>query len=203
MRARRRARAARLGIADLLGAKAGELSRGQRQALAIGQAIVHDPEVLLLDEPASGLDPEARRNLARLLRSLRDEGMTILVSSHILAELEEYATEMLVLRAGRLTDRRALGVARRAARVLRVTLAAEREELGAVLARIPGVDGVAVSGAEARFRLAGDAADQHRLLRALLDAGLPVISFAEAAESLQSAYFDSVRGAAPDKAGAP
>src|SRR5271168_3950898 len=81
--------AGRVGLVDRLDTKAGELSRGLRQRLAIGQAIVHEPKVLLLDEPAAGLDPQARRDLSALLLQLRDDGMTLVVSSHILAELED------------------------------------------------------------------------------------------------------------------
>ena len=81
--------AARLGLADRLDAAAGTLSRGLRQRLAIGQAIIHSPRLLLLDEPAAGLDPEARAALAALFRDLRSDGMTLVVSSHILSELEE------------------------------------------------------------------------------------------------------------------
>ena len=69
--------AARVGLSDRLESKAGELSRGLRQRLGIGQAIVHEPKVLLLDEPAAGLDPQARRDLSGLLTSLRDAGMTL------------------------------------------------------------------------------------------------------------------------------
>src|SRR5262249_20505538 len=86
--------AARLDITDKLEARAGELSRGQRQRVAIGQALIHAPQVLILDEPASGLDPEARYALARLFTRLQSEGMTLIVSSHILAELDEYSTHM-------------------------------------------------------------------------------------------------------------
>ena len=90
-----------LGIHALLDRKPGQLSRGQRQRLAIGQAIVHQPQVLLLDEPASGLDPDARDSLAELFRQLQAQGMTLLVSSHILSELDAYSTHVLSLRAGR------------------------------------------------------------------------------------------------------
>lgn len=82
------AAAERLKLTDRMREKAGALSRGLRQRLAIAQAIVHEPEFLVLDEPASGLDPEARQSLSMLLIGLRDAGMTLLVSSHILAELE-------------------------------------------------------------------------------------------------------------------
>ena len=68
------------------------LSRGMKQRLGIARAIIHRPTVLLLDEPASGLDPKARFDLRNLLRSLRDQGATILISSHILTELEGWST---------------------------------------------------------------------------------------------------------------
>lgn len=94
--------AAQLDIAPLLERLPSQLSRGQRQRLAIGQAIIHQPAVLLLDEPASGLDPEARASLSQLMRQLQAQGMTLVVSSHILSELDEYCTHILALRAGRI-----------------------------------------------------------------------------------------------------
>ncbi len=100
--------AAQLGLDDRLDQPVGELSRGLRQRVAIGQAIIHEPEVLILDEPASGLDPEARHDLAELFHPLQKGGMTLLVSSHILAELGAYATDMLVIRGGRIIEQRTL-----------------------------------------------------------------------------------------------
>ncbi|NJD05295.1 MAG: ABC transporter ATP-binding protein, partial [Methylococcaceae bacterium] len=94
--------AQRLNLRERLEQKAGELSRGLRQRVAIGQAIIHGPSLVLLDEPAAGLDPEARHHLSQLFRALQADGMTLLVSSHILAELAEYSTGMLVLKDGRI-----------------------------------------------------------------------------------------------------
>src|SRR5262249_1995472 len=93
--------AKQVGLADRMEQKANELSRGLRQRLAIGQSIVRGPKVLLLDEPAAGLDPQARKELSTLLLALKDTGMTIVVSSHILAELEDYCSEMIILDNGR------------------------------------------------------------------------------------------------------
>ena len=90
-----------LNLEHKLYAKVSDLSRGQKQRVGIGQVIIHRPKFLLLDEPASGLDPEARHELSLLLLKLKDEGMSILVSSHILSELDEYCSHMLVIKGGR------------------------------------------------------------------------------------------------------
>ena len=90
-----------LNLEHKLYAKVSNLSRGQKQRVGIGQVIIHRPKFLLLDEPASGLDPEARHELSLLLLKLKDEGMSILVSSHILSELDEYCSHMLVIKGGR------------------------------------------------------------------------------------------------------
>ncbi len=76
------------------------LSRGMKQRLGIGRAVIHRPRVLLLDEPASGLDPKARFELRQLLKRLRDQGATIVVSSHILPDLEDFSTSIGVMERG-------------------------------------------------------------------------------------------------------
>ncbi|MHC4479783.1 MAG: ABC transporter ATP-binding protein [Planctomycetota bacterium] len=89
-------------IGPLLGKKVEDLSRGMRQRISLGRALVHDPEVLLLDEPAAGLDPQARRDLQELLRLLAAERKTIFISSHILAELEELVDQVVIIDRGKL-----------------------------------------------------------------------------------------------------
>jgi ABC-2 type transport system ATP-binding protein len=185
--------AQRLALADRYKQKVGTLSRGLRQRLAIAETIVHHPEVLLLDEPASGLDPEARISLAETLRRLRDEGMTIMVSSHILSELEDYSTHMLILRAGRLVDQRALAEpAGGAAVVLRLAAADTRVE--GLLKGESGITGLIVEGLTSRFRFAGDDLARALLLRRLVEAGLPIADFAVEHERLQEAYLTRVGG---------
>ena len=95
-------------MAALAERRAHRLSGGELRRLALARAFALRPSVLLLDEPASGLDPEARQELSKLLRGLSAAGMTILVSSHILAELQDYCTHMLILNQGRLLDHRAI-----------------------------------------------------------------------------------------------
>src|SRR5512133_3865132 len=159
--------AERLGIADRLASRAGELSRGLRQRLAIAQAILHGPGILLLAEPASGLDPEARHQLATLFLQLRDEGMTLLVSSHILAELDAYSTDMLVLRDGRIVSHEPVAGAAARSPTVRIALALARpyEGLAAALAAA-GVKGVRVEGDAASFDAPAAAEAQAALLKA-------------------------------------
>lgn len=193
--------AERVALTDRLETRAGELSRGLRQRLAIAQTIVHEPRVLLLDEPAAGLDPEARRSLSDLMRSLAAGGMTILVSSHILAELEDYCTEMLMIRDGRVAGEGVVsagsgssGSAHAAERVRVVfgetaDLAARLEALGLKVEQL--------SGHEAVLALDPGPDAEARTLTALVGAGLAVKSFAPVRASLEQAYLEEARRGPP------
>ena len=187
--------AGRLEIADLLARRCGELSRGQRQRVAIGQALVHSPEVLLLDEPASGLDPEARHLLAGLFTRLQSEGMTLLVSSHILAELDEYSTHMLVLREGRVIEHRALAPGASEEHRVRVGFARAVPDLAQKLAGVESMRLLALEEREALIAVAGGEGAQALVLRALIARELPVASYAPEREDLHASYLRTVRAA--------
>ncbi len=183
--------AERLALGDRYRQKVGTLSRGLRQRLAIGETIVHSPDVLLLDEPASGLDPEARLGLAETLRRLRDDGMTIMVSSHILSELEDYSTHMLILRDGRLADQRALSAPSGGTAVM-LRLAAADARAEAVVKAEGAVSGLIAEGLTLRFHFTGDDLARALLLRRLIEAGLPIADFTIERERLQDAYLSHV-----------
>jgi ABC-2 type transport system ATP-binding protein len=184
--------AERLDLGDLIARRAAELSRGQRQRVAIGQALIHDPQVLMLDEPASGLDPEARHSLALLFTRLAGEGMTLLVSSHILAELDEYSTHMLVMRQGRIIESKPLGGAVAGAKQVRIAFAQDVADLAAALAAVAGVRVVEAGERDALVEIAGDAQAQSEALRALVLAGLPVAAFSAERENLHQSYLRTV-----------
>ncbi len=186
--------AQRLDLTDKLHQLSGSLSRGQRQRVAIGQAIIHQPKLLLLDEPASGLDPEARASLAALFRQLQADGMTLLVSSHILAELDEYSTHMLALRDGRILENRALKPAHLAEthRTLRLDLAQPDARLPEWLKAYAQVELKQASEAHAELDFHGDLHAQAALLKALVHEGFAVSSLAEHKENLQQSYLRSV-----------
>ncbi|MDR1349967.1 MAG: ABC transporter ATP-binding protein [Zoogloeaceae bacterium] len=191
--------AEQVGLLPQLEMLAGALSRGQRQRLALAQTIVHKPKVLLLDEPASGLDPEARANLARLMKSLAAEGMTLLISSHILAELDDYCTAMLVLEQGKLLARQQLSApAERQTRTLRLRLTAlpkNDDNVFSVWLATRGWRIVETDRQTAVLLLEGenDASAQTRLLRELLASGCEVLEYGEYTRNLQTAYLDSLQ----------
>jgi ABC-2 type transport system ATP-binding protein len=183
--------AGRVGLLDRLESKAGELSRGLRQRLGIGQAIVHEPKVLLLDEPAAGLDPQARRDLSTLLISMRDSGMTLVVSSHILAELEDYCSEMIIIENGLIAGGKAIKVRDDARPHYLVELATARSDLKEFLTA-KGADVADADQMHALFVFTRNAAARAKLLRELIGAGFDVASFSESSRALEDAYFSQV-----------
>jgi ABC-2 type transport system ATP-binding protein len=194
--------AQQLGLKDKLQVKTGSLSRGQRQRVGIGQAIIHAPQVLLLDEPASGLDPEARSSLAGVFRSLQARGMTLLVSSHILAELDEYSTHMLALNEGRVLEHRSLGhtlagqtdgAGALLPRRLRLAFASGAiEPIAAWLGAQPGVGLGRVDEQAVEIVYTGTPAGQAALVAAVVGAGHALYSVAPVTENLQQSYLQSL-----------
>lgn len=178
-----------LGLSDRMQQKTGELSRGLRQRVAIAQAIMHQPKLLLLDEPASGLDPEARHDLSSLLKLLCSEGMTIVVSSHILAELADYSTHMLVLREGVIRSHQALGNHRQNhMQQMYLSLSRAMPDAAAVLAAHDSISDVQCDGLSLMFAFDGDVTEQSQLLARLVAAGLPIAEFAAVKSNLQDLY---------------
>ncbi|HEX4898400.1 MAG TPA: ABC transporter ATP-binding protein [Candidatus Limnocylindrales bacterium] len=171
------------------------LSRGMQQRLCLAHALVHDPKVLLLDEPASGLDPRARVELRELLRELRTLGKTIVISSHILPELEELCTSVAIVDRGRvLASGRIADIEQRlrVGAVLRVRVLAEGEALEAARDWFAGQPDVAASAIlpdgtlELGFR--GDEAGAAALLRAAIAADIPIATFSRAASDLEELF---------------
>jgi len=185
--------AARLDMTAQLPARAGTLSRGQRQRVAIGQALIHAPEVLILDEPASGLDPEARYALASLFTQLQRAGMTLLVSSHILAELDEYSTHMLVMQAGKVIEHRPLHSHTPTGQQVRVELATPVTGWQAHALSCVGVQVLTADARGGSLRVPGDATAQAAVLHTLVMAGLPIATFYVERENLHDSYLRTVR----------
>jgi ABC-2 type transport system ATP-binding protein len=162
------------------------LSRGQKQRLALARALIHRPRVLLLDEPASGLDPRSRVELRDILRELAGDGVAVLVSSHILTELEEIADRVVFVAKGRTVGDSALSELTASARTGYRVRAVEPEALAAALqARGVTPAGGNGNGVELAPMSEEEAAD---MLAALVGAGVRVISFEPLGSNLESAY---------------
>ena len=171
------------------------LSRGMQQRLCLAHALVHDPQVLLLDEPASGLDPRARVELRELLRELRAIGKTILISSHILPELEELCTSVAIVDRGQVLAQGRVSEIERRLRfgaVLRVRLLLEGDALEAARDRFatdPDVaSAILLDDGTVELGFRGDDAASARLLAQSVAAGLPIVSFARAASDLEELF---------------
>ncbi|MEO8511382.1 MAG: ABC transporter ATP-binding protein [Chloroflexota bacterium] len=186
-----------VGLSDKRNAYVEALSRGMRQRLCLAHTLVHDPALLILDEPASGLDPRARVEMREILRELRGMGKTILVSSHILPELAEMCTAVGIidrgrlLRSGRIADiERSL----RANALLRIDVvgdaAAAAEWLGtrSGVADVLPVDGAPAGIARIEATYDGDPDAQAALLRDMIAAGHVISGFTQAASDLEEIF---------------
>jgi ABC-type multidrug transport system ATPase subunit len=164
------------------------LSRGQKQRLSLARALVHDPSVLLLDEPAAGLDPGARVALRELLRRLAGEGRTILIASHVLAELDEVADDAVFLEAGATVDGARIAAARSQSRGWRIRTL-DPAALSAALARESLVAEPGPDPAESVVKLPGEP-EAAALLGRLVAAGVPVSAFAPSVGDLEQTFLD-------------
>lgn len=172
------------------------LSRGMQQRLGLARCLVHDPSVLILDEPASGLDPRARVELREIIKQLRCMGKTILISSHILPELAELCDEIGVIEHGRLIAcGSVLEVTKDRGRSLMELRTLGHEEAAAHLLTQSGrvyqleeyVDGF-------QFRFEGDEQQKADLLQQLIAAGIPVVFFGDAKENLEDMFLAITEG---------
>jgi ABC-2 type transport system ATP-binding protein len=184
----------RLEIANYLDVKAGSLSRGLRQRLGIAQAIIHEPQILLLDEPASGLDPEARISLSGLFLSLRDQGMTLIVSSHILTELEDYCSDMLLLREGRILEHYSTHSSdqeqARTAHLVTIKLVDDHPHHIEALKELEGIGTVQRHQGEIQCTVFGNEGALQALLKDALKRDIPIYSFSVKQRRLQDIYMD-------------
>jgi ABC-2 type transport system ATP-binding protein len=183
-----------------------ELSRGMQQRLCLAHALVHDPSVLLLDEPASGLDPRARVELRELLRELRSLGKTILISSHILPELEELCTSLAIIDHGRvLASGKVEDIHQRfrAGGVYLLRPLGDTDALAAAEATLGRRPEVASVGRRAdgqlEIGLRGDEEAAAGLLAALVGDGVRVASFGPAASDLEELFLQ-ITDVAPTQA---
>lgn len=173
------------------------LSRGMKQRLCLAKTLVHDPPVLILDEPSSGLDPRARLEVKALLKELRTMGKTILISSHILTELADCCTSIGIIERGQLLLHGPIETVYRQIQRNRHIEArfSGNPEAGISLIRSdPKVRDVQMNSRHCTLELEGDDTDVQRLLRQLVAANCGLIGFAEKEPTLEDVFMMVTKG---------
>lgn len=181
------------GVESFVEKEISKLSRGMRQRVGIAQAIIHNPKVLLLDEPASGLDPEARYALSNLLLTLNSTGITILVSSHILAELEDYSTEMLVLNNGSIAEKRALNQKQEGMVLFKVVLEHLPPFLVDALKIVDGISSVQKEDNTLLISFHEESISRKKLMTWFIEQDFQPLEFGEHKINMQDEYLKTLR----------
>jgi ABC-type multidrug transport system, ATPase component len=180
-----------IGLTERRGQMVDTLSRGLKQRLCLARALVHDPVVLLLDEPASGLDPRARVDMREILKELRRMGKTIIISSHILPELTELCTMIGIIDHGRM---RATGSVQEvvkqlsAGRRLRIAVVGDREAAVEVLKTLAAVRDIDNANGAIEATYEGDESTAAEILQALTAGGIKVSGFSQVDGGLEEAF---------------
>ncbi|MBN2473305.1 MAG: ABC transporter ATP-binding protein [Pirellulales bacterium] len=181
------------------------LSKGMKQRLCLGRALIHDPAVLVLDEPAAGLDPRARIEVRQMIRSLADNGKTILISSHILTELAEICDVVGIIERGKLLAMGSVEAIQQQAQekaasgagisnAVEVRVLGGAKALGQWLAEQPEVSQLQVNGEAVRFLHAGNLEAEADLLRAMIEAGFRVVAFGSKRQTLEDVFMQVTQG---------
>ncbi len=168
------------------------LSKGMKQRLCLARALIHDPEVLILDEPMAGLDPRTRFDFRETLKDLSDQGKTIVLSSHVLSELSELCTDVGIIDQGRMaltgSIRDILSQVNSSNPIVITLFGGGTDVALSILKSHPSVHTITVKGREIVVRFSGDEQEEAVLLQRLVDAGLLVSGFTREKGSLESLF---------------
>jgi len=179
------------------------LSRGMKQRLCLARTLAHDPQVLILDEPASGLDPRARIEMRELLRELKSMGKTIFFSSHILSEVADICNKIAILEAGRLIaygDMTEMKRQLRPHRLIRIQTLSDPESVQAFLAQSAHVGNVlegpddGLEQGTLRIEFSGEELEMSALLERLIEQGFAIASFSEDSGNLEDVFMQVTKG---------
>ncbi|TWU01240.1 ABC transporter ATP-binding protein [Stieleria varia] len=173
------------------------LSKGMKQRLCLGRALIHDPAVMILDEPAAGLDPRARIDLRRMIRELADRGKTILISSHILTELAEVCDSIGIIEQGTLLATGTVDeIHQQQANLLELVIRVldRGEDAQKLLATLPGVGDIILDGCLLRFPFGGAPSDQAGLVARLVQEGFGVVEIISRKKSLEDVFLQVTKG---------
>ncbi|WP_432409516.1 ATP-binding cassette domain-containing protein [Wukongibacter sp. M2B1] len=173
------------------------LSRGMKQRLCLARCLVHNPKLLILDEPASGMDPRARIQMKEILKELKRMGKTIIISSHILPELAELCTNIGIIKSGKIAVNGAVDeimLMARGANVIKIEVLGEIEKCVKLLKEEPLVKSVVENDRDVEMEFSGKPIELSNLLKRLLGANIPVISFKPLESNLETIFMDVTKG---------
>lgn len=175
------------------------LSRGMKQRLCLARSLVHDPSLLILDEPASGLDPRARFEMKEILKQLKTMGKTVIISSHILPELAEMCTHVGIIDHGKVVATGAINdimASMQKERIFSIKTIenAAMDEIRNTLLELPFISNISLNTDEVLFNYHGDDDSLARLLRDLVIKEIPVLSFAEKQGNLEDVFMELTGG---------
>ena len=173
------------------------LSKGMKQRLCLGRALVHDPAVLILDEPAAGLDPRARIELRKMIRELADRGKTVLISSHILTELAEMCDSVGIIEQGQLLATGSVEEIQRqqvSKREITIRVLKRAQEASQFLSDNTNVQNLILDGELIRFEFEGEIDDQAELVAALVGQGFLVAEIGAHRKSLEDVFLQVTEG---------
>lgn len=174
-----------------------DLSKGMKQRVSLGRALVHDPAILIMDEPAAGLDPRARIELRELITALAENGKAILISSHILTELTEMCNGAVIIERGRLLasgTTESLVQRHDPVRSLLIRPLGRLEELQRALLEMPRVKEARVDGQVVRAEIEGEDADLAAMLTQLCAAGFSILEFKPIQSNLEDIFMKVTSG---------
>lgn len=173
------------------------LSRGMKQRLCLARSLVHNPRLLVLDEPASGMDPRARVEMKEILKNLKAMGKTIIISSHILPELSELCTSIGIIDHGRMVISGSVSDIMQqvySRRVIKLKVRGRIEDAALVLREYPFVDRLVCGEDTIQAGFEGNEEDMSRVLTELVRRGIPVVSFAELDGNLEDVFMKVTGG---------
>jgi ABC-2 type transport system ATP-binding protein len=184
----------RVELADRAGDRVGGYSHGMRQRLGIAAALLREPRLLLLDEPTTGLDPGGMRDMRQLVRRLADHGITIMLSSHVLAEVEEVCNRVAIIRSGRIVYEGEIDTLKRGAGMTYRLSTTDDARALTVCRASPGIDNVQ-NGAAISFT--ADADSVATLSKALVESGALIQALTPQSASLEELFFSLTEGDSP------
>lgn len=167
------------------------LSRGMKQRLCLARALLHDPELIVLDEPASGLDPRTRVEYLDTLRDLKEQGKTLFVSTHILSELSELCTSIGIIEQGRMVLQGSMEQIFdqvNSSNPLLISVFSNKDKALTILKSHPCIQTISVGGEEIKVGFIGDRQDEALLLQQLVDADVMISGFMREKGSLESIF---------------